>query len=192
MAKDRSYEFTGRKKHDFGRGSRWCKRCGDYTAVIQKYNLMLCRRCFREVAISLGFRKNRWYSMPSTNVLANLFVTLYNNEARRNTSCVVLPTSKLGIEVLKTLQKDGYVGEFEQIDDKRGGKFKIKLLAKITKCGAISPRFKVKTEEYNSWEQQYLPAYDRGMLLVTTNQGVMSHHEAIKKGIGGFLIGYVY
>ena len=71
-------------------------------------------------------------------------------------------------------------------------KFKIKLLAKITKCGAISPRFKVKTDEFNNWEQQYLPAYDRGMLLVTTNQGVMSHHEATQKGIGGFLIGYVY
>jgi len=41
MVKDRSYEFTGRKKHDFGRGSRWCKRCGDYTAVIQKYNLFI-------------------------------------------------------------------------------------------------------------------------------------------------------
>lgn len=65
-------------------------------------------------------------------------------------------------------------------------------MAKITKCGAISPRFKVKTDEFNNWEQQYLPAYDRGMLLVTTNQGVMSHHEATQKGIGGFLIGYVY
>ena len=43
MVKDRSYETTGRKKHKFGRGSRWCKRCGDYT----------------EVAISLGFKKNR-------------------------------------------------------------------------------------------------------------------------------------
>ncbi len=130
--------------------------------------------------------------MPATNILANLFGTLYNNEARRNEDCIVLPTSKLGIEVLKTLQKDGYVGEFEHIDDKRGGKFKIKLLAKITKCGAISPRFKVKKEAYNAWEQQYLPAYNRGLLLVTTNQGVMSHHEAVSKGIGGFLIGYVY
>jgi small subunit ribosomal protein S8 len=130
--------------------------------------------------------------MPAQNVLANLFVTLYNNEARRKSECVILPTSKLGIEVLKTLQKDGYIGEFEHIDDKRGGKFKIELLAKITKCGAISPRFKVKNEEYNDWEQQYLPAYNRGMLLVTTNQGVMSHHEAVNKGLGGFLIGYVY
>lgn len=130
--------------------------------------------------------------MPATNVLANLFGTIYNNETRRNKECIVLPTSKLGIEVLKTLQKDGYIGEFEHIDDKRGGKFKINLLAKITKCGAISPRFKVKQDGYNNWEQQYLPAYNRGMLLVTTNQGVMSHHDAIEKGIGGLLIGYVY
>ncbi len=190
--KDRSYEFTGRKKHDFGRGSRWCKRCGDYTAVIQKYNLMICRRCFREVAGSLGFKKLMWYKMPAINVLANLFVTLYNNEARRKNECIVLPTSKIGIEVLKTLQKDGYIGEFERVEDNRGGKFKIKLLAKITKCGAISPRFKVNKTEYQNWEQQYLPSYSRGMLLVTTNQGVMSHHEAANKGIGGFLIGYVY
>jgi len=130
--------------------------------------------------------------MPAQNVLANLFVTLYNNEARRKSNCIILPTSKLGIEVLKTLQKDGYIGKFEHVNDNRGGKFKIHLLAKITKCGAISPRFKVKNDEYNDWEQQYLPAYNRGMLLVTTNQGVMSHHEAINKRLGGFLIGYVY
>ncbi|MCH7967931.1 MAG: 30S ribosomal protein S8 [Thaumarchaeota archaeon] len=130
--------------------------------------------------------------MPATNILANLFVTLYNNEMRRKDECVVLPTSKIGNEVLKTLQKDGYIGKFEHIDDKRGGKFKIKLLAKITKCGSISPRFKVKKTQFQHWEQQYLPSYAVGMLLVTTNQGVMSHHEAINKELGGFLIGYVY
>lgn len=130
--------------------------------------------------------------MPASNVLANLFVTLYNNEARRRSDCVILPTSKLGIEVLRTLQNEGYIGPFEFVDDMRGGKFKIQLLAKITKCGAISPRFKVKNNEYSMWEQQYLPAYNRGMLLVTTNKGVMSHHAAANQGLGGFLIGYVY
>jgi len=130
--------------------------------------------------------------MPATNVLANLFVTLYNTEARRKGECIVLPASKLATKVLTTLEKEGYIGKFEHIEDKRGGKFKINLLAKITKCGAITPRFKVKKTEYSEWEQQYLPSYTRGMLLVTTNQGVMSHHDAANKGIGGFLIGYVY
>ena len=130
--------------------------------------------------------------MPTNNILANLFTTLFNTEDRRKDSCIVVPTSKLAIEVLNTLKKEGYIAEFEHIDDKRGGKFKIKLLAKISKCGAITPRFKVKKDEYGVWERQFLPSYDRGMLLVTTNKGVMSHKEAVDKNIGGFLIGYVY
>ena len=130
--------------------------------------------------------------MPTNNILANLFTTLFNTEDRRKDSCIVVPTSKLAIEVLNTLKKEGYIAEFEHIDDKRGGKFKIKLLAKISKCGAITPRFKVKKDEYGVWERQFLPSYNRGMLLVTTNQGVMSHKEAVDKNIGGFLIGYVY
>ena len=130
--------------------------------------------------------------MPATNVLANLFVTIDNTESRRKSECTILPASKLSVSMLNVLKKDGYIKNFEHIDDKRGGKFKIELLAKITKCGSITPRFKVKKDEYSSWEQQYLPSYSRGMLLVTTNQGVMSHHEAINKGLGGFLIWYVY
>ena len=130
--------------------------------------------------------------MPATNILANLFTTLYNTEDRRKGSCIIFPTSKLAIEVLKTLKNNGYIKEFEHIDDNKGGKFMIQLLAKIEKCGAVSPRFKVKKDEYNYWEQRYLPSFNRGILLVTTNQGVMSHHEAVNKGIGGFLIGYVY
>ena len=130
--------------------------------------------------------------MPATNILANLFTTLYNTEDRRKDSCIIFPTSKLAIEVLNTLKNNGYIKEFEHIDDNKGGKFVVKLLAKIEKCGAVSPRFKVKKDEYRKWEEQFLPAYNRGMLLVTTNQGVMSHHEATNKGLGGFLIGYVY
>ena len=130
--------------------------------------------------------------MPATNVLANLFVTIDNTESRRKSECTILPASKLSVSVLNVLKKDGYIKNFEHIDDKRGWKFKIELLAKITKCGSITPRFKVKKDEYSSWEQQYLPSYSRGMLLVTTNEGVMSHHEAINKDLGGFLIGYVY
>ena len=130
--------------------------------------------------------------MPATNVLANLFVTIDNTESRRKSEGTILPASKLSVSVLNVLKKDGYIKNFEHIDDNRGGKFKIELFAKISKCGSITPRFKVKKDEYSSWEQQYLPSYSRGMLLVTTNQGVMSHHEAINKGLGGFLIGYVY
>jgi small subunit ribosomal protein S14 len=44
-------------KKVFGKGSRVCVRCGSHWAVIRKYGLYYCRRCFREIARSLGFRK---------------------------------------------------------------------------------------------------------------------------------------
>ena len=44
---------------------------------------------------------------------------------------VLTPASNMVKEVLLLMQKHGYIGEFEFIDDKRGGKFKIKLLGKV-------------------------------------------------------------
>lgn len=34
-----------------------CRRCGTRGHVLQKYGLMVCRRCLREVASDLGFKK---------------------------------------------------------------------------------------------------------------------------------------
>jgi len=38
--------------------ARRCIRCGTTKAVIRKYGLLLCRRCFREVYGLLGFKKS--------------------------------------------------------------------------------------------------------------------------------------
>ncbi len=130
--------------------------------------------------------------MPALNIVSNLFNTLYNNEVRRKKECLVIPTSKFASEILRVMQKYRYIGEFEQIDDNRMGKFRIQLLAKINKCGIITPRFGVKKDEYLNWERQFLPAYNLGILLVSTSKGIMSHHEAQSQGLGGVLIGYVY
>jgi len=44
--------------------------------------------------------------MPTNNIIANLFTTLFNTEDRRKNNCIVIPTSKLGMEVLKTLKNE--------------------------------------------------------------------------------------
>ena len=130
--------------------------------------------------------------MPALNVLSNLFTTIYNNESRRKRECIVVPSSKFASEVLRVMQKHRYIGEFEQIDDGRAGKFRIQLLAKINKCGIITPRFSVKKDAYFNWERQFLPAYSMGLLLVSTRMGIMSHHEAQAQELGGVLVVYVY
>jgi small subunit ribosomal protein S8 len=130
--------------------------------------------------------------MPALNILSNMFTTLYNNESRRKKECVVFPASRFASDILRVIQRHRFIGEFEQVDDGRAGKFRIQLLAKINKCGIITPRYSVKRDGYLGWERQYLPAYSMGILLVSTSKGVMSHHEARVEGIGGVLVGYVF
>ena len=130
--------------------------------------------------------------MPSNNVLGNLFATIFNNEVRNKKECLAIPASKLASAVLRSMQKNRYIGEFEFIDDGIAGKFKIQLLGRINRCGVISPRYSVRKDGYTRWERQFLPAVGVGILIVSTPQGVMSHNEAQEKGLGGRLVGYVY
>jgi small subunit ribosomal protein S14 len=41
----------------FGKANHVCRRCGSTRGVIRKYGLYYCRKCFREVAESIGFKK---------------------------------------------------------------------------------------------------------------------------------------
>jgi small subunit ribosomal protein S14 len=36
-----------------------CRRCGRKQGLVGKYDINLCRQCFREVARSMGFKKYR-------------------------------------------------------------------------------------------------------------------------------------
>ncbi len=40
-----------------GKGMRKCKLCGTARALIRAHKLYICRRCFRESAKELGFKK---------------------------------------------------------------------------------------------------------------------------------------
>ena len=96
--------------------------------------------------------------MPATNIIANLFATLYNCESRRKHECVVLPTSKIAINVLTTLKKGGYVGDFEHVKDKVGGKLKINLLRTSVDIVNIFARIFLRSHWYLSgWSVKITP-----------------------------------
>ena len=56
------------------------------------------------------------------------------------------------------MQKKGYIGEFEIIDDHRSGKVVVELLGRINKCGVISPRFDVPINKIEQWTNNILPS----------------------------------
>ena len=87
---------------------------------------------------------------------------------------------------------EGYIGEFEEIDDHRSGKIVIQLTGRINKCGVISPRFNIKLPELEKWTANLLPARQFGHLVLTTSAGIMDHEEARAKHAGGKVLGFFY
>jgi small subunit ribosomal protein S8 len=130
--------------------------------------------------------------MTLLDPLANALTTIVESEKRRLRECLVWPASKLMGQVLRVMQKNGYIGEFEFIDDGRSGKFKIQLLGRINKCGVVKPRYPVKLDELEFWEKRYLPSRDLGTLVLTTSRGVVSNKEAKEKRSSGRLLAYIY
>jgi ribosomal protein S8 len=129
------------------------------------------------------------------NTLANALTSIYNNEVRRKAEAIIYPSSNLVINVLRVMQKEGYVGEFEVIDDGRWGKIRVQLIGRINKCGPITPRLSIKYRELlrmPDYVRKYLPSKEIGTLILTTPKGVMSHRDAISNRMGGILLGYVY
>ena len=126
------------------------------------------------------------------DTIANGLTTIMNNELRRKKECLIMPASKLLGNVLRVIQMNGYLGEFEFIDDGRAGKIRVQLLGRINKCGAIRPRYYVKAKDIEKWERLYLPSRDIGVLVISTSRGVISHSEAKEKRVGGSLLAYVY
>ena len=45
------------KDRKLGYITKRCRRCGTVKGHISKYGLNICRRCFRETALKLGFKK---------------------------------------------------------------------------------------------------------------------------------------
>jgi small subunit ribosomal protein S14 len=45
------------KERKMGISARKCERCGRFGAHISSYGLNLCRHCFREIAVEIGFKK---------------------------------------------------------------------------------------------------------------------------------------
>jgi len=124
--------------------------------------------------------------------LANTLSALLNYERASKRELLVHPASKLLRVVLNILNKEGYVGRFEEMTTARGGVLKLHLLGTINACGAVKPRFAIGVGDYERFEKRHLPASGVGILIVTTPLGVMTHDEAKQKKVGGRLLAYCY
>merc|ERR1711916_172099 len=131
-------------------------------------------------------------SMTMMSVLATALRTLAGAERAGKRQVLLRPSSKVVVKFLQVMQKHGYIGEFELVDDHRAGKIVVNLNGRLNKCGAICPRFDCDVDSFEKWVRTILPSRQFGYIVLTTSLGIMDHEEARKRNTGGKVLGFFY
>lgn len=124
--------------------------------------------------------------------IANTLSNMLNAEKIGKKTIAIKPYSKILGSVLTILKENNYIENYEVEDDHKGGIITITLNGNINKCGVIKPRFSIKAVNIQKAEERYLPAKDMGLIIITTPEGVITHHVAKEKNVGGKLLAYCY
>lgn len=125
------------------------------------------------------------------DILADALNTIKTHEIAGQKKCTVR-YSKLIEKVLDILKQQGYIAAFNKITVGPSDLFDVELSGKINEAKVVKPRAPVKKNEWARFEQRFLPAYNIGVIIVSTSQGVLTNMDAQEKGLGGRLVAYVY
>merc|ERR1712038_137881 len=134
----------------------------------------------------------KYIKMVRMSTLADALKSISNAEKRGKRQVLIRPSSKVICRFLECMQRHGYIGEFEEIDDHRSGKIVVHLNGRINKCGVISPRYDVAIGDMEKWQNNLLPSRQFGYVVLTTSAGIIDHEEARKRHTGGKVLGFFF
>ena len=125
----------------------------------------------------------------SQDIVADALNMIMNAKKAKKTEVKIKRISNLLIEVLKIMKQEDVVKKYK-INSK--DKTIEITIGNFTDCRAIKPRFTVDKTQIEKYRRRYLPARNLGIMIVSTNKGLMTHEEAQKEKIGGCLVAYFY
>lgn len=133
--------------------------------------------------------------MSMSDPIADMLTRIRNaNTARHNS--VLVPSSKMKLSIADILKTEGYIENYELVDNGKFKDIKITLKYKDNKktriLSGIKKISKPGLRQYSGKEDLPQVLNGLGIAIVSTNEGVMTDKEARKRGIGGELICYVW
>jgi len=125
----------------------------------------------------------------SQDIVADALNMIKNAKKARKGSIKINRISNLLIEILKIMKQEDKIKKYKINSKEKSVEI---TLGELSECKAIKPRFTVNKNQIEKYRRRYLPARNIGVLVISTNKGLITHEEAEEEGIGGSLIAYFY
>jgi len=123
----------------------------------------------------------------SQDIIADALNNMINAKKAGKTSVSVTHHSKMLLSILAIAKLKGYVKAYKLDSNVLTIEF-----GKLNNCNAIKPRLVVQSSDIERYVKRYLPAKEIGVIVISTNQGIMTHQTAQDKNLGGNLIAFFY
>lgn len=122
----------------------------------------------------------------SQDIIADALNQIMNRKKAGYSEVVVNRHSKLLISLLELANKHGYIKEFKLAGNNLNIEFG------LHECRAIKPRYTVNIKAIDKYIRRFIPSRNFGIIVISTNKGLMTHKEAIKHNLGGSLLAYFF
>ena len=132
--------------------------------------------------------------MPVTDHVADLLTRIRNANSAKH-DFVEVPASKLNMEILNILQGEGFIKNFESIQDRQFPTVKVALKYGPKQEMILSNLKRISKPGLRVYaKHKKVPRVLRGLgvAIISTSRGVMTDREARKLGIGGEVLCHVW
>lgn len=132
----------------------------------------------------------------SSDPIADMLTRIRNANGARHAE-VRVPASRLKLELARVLKDEGYITEFEveKEADRAGEVLKITFKARTDRKRVISGVKRISRPGLRVYARKTeIPRVlgGLGVAILSTSQGVMSGTQALRAGVGGEVLAYVW
>ena len=132
--------------------------------------------------------------MTMTDPIADMLTRIRNaNTAGHET--VEIPASNIKKSIAEILKTEGFIADYEVIEDNKQGMIKVTMKYGAHKERVISGIKKISKpglKKYAKADEVPKVLGGLGIAIISTSKGVISDKEARRLGIGGEVIGWVW
>jgi small subunit ribosomal protein S8 len=132
--------------------------------------------------------------MSVTDPIADMLTRIRNANMTRKDH-VLVPASRLKLELAKVLKAQGYIQKYDLIDDKRHGQLRIHLRYARERDRVITGLRRVSRPGMRVYvNSKQIPRVlgGLGIAVLSTSDGVLTDREARRRRIGGEILCYVW